>query len=94
MSYGLKVWDAAGVLTLDISDRLLRYWGSFPYSFTARSSVISIPGMSTDGTWAVGVVPASTSGFVYPILQANQCYLEGYIFDTGTKSGTVYVYRV
>lgn len=94
MSFGLKVWDASGVLTLDIIDRLPRYWGSYAFSFSTKSATVSVPGMSTDGTWAVAVVTSNTSGSVYPIIQAGQCYIEGYVFDTGVKSGNLYVYRI
>lgn len=94
MSFGLKVWDATGLLTLDVIDRLPRYWGSYSFSFASKFTTVAIPGMSLDGTWAVAVVPSNTSGSVYPIIQTGQCYLEGYVFDTNTKSGNLYIYRV
>ena len=54
MSYGLRVWDVNGNLTLDITNRLTRIWSTHSFSVAANSSQnIAIPGISTDGTWGV-----------------------------------------
>lgn len=91
MSYGLRVWDAAGNLTLDVSDRLSRYFGS--YSVTTNGHIdsqnISVPGIADDGTWAVRV---STGAFVE--------IFSGYLKVTQTASTatsettTVYVFQL
>ena len=38
MSYGLRVWDASGNLTLDVTDRLTRLVTSVTVSFTTSSN--------------------------------------------------------
>ncbi len=57
MSYGLRVWDASGNLTLDVTDRLTRFVTSATVYFTTSSNeadkYISIAGMQNDGTWFV-----------------------------------------
>ena len=44
MAYGLRVWNASGQLTLDISDSLTRLLGSVTVSGTG---VLNVPGFST-----------------------------------------------
>jgi len=52
MSQGLRVWNASGVLQLDITNRITRIHGTYSYSIAAGSNTtISVPGISTDGTW-------------------------------------------
>lgn len=61
MAAGLQVFDAAGELVLDVTDRMLAHHSSGevdtprgsgdPY-FTA-GAFVSVPGMSDDGTWMV-----------------------------------------
>ena len=57
MSYGLRVWDASGNITVDITDRLTRFVLSSTVSFTATSAeadkYIYVDGMIADGTWFV-----------------------------------------
>lgn len=74
MSYGLRVWNAAGTLTLDITDRLTRVHGVFPFTTPATSTAsvfVTVPGYTNDGTWAFFVthngVKVSVSGSVFQI---------------------------
>lgn len=67
MSYGLRVWNGAGQLRLEISDVLtrLRSTGSFTLARGATTS-ISVPGLTPDDSWVVIVtgpnVPIIYSG--------------------------------
>ena len=60
MSYGLKVWDASGNLTLDTTDRLTRFVTSItPGSISVSTTVsYSVPGIVDDGTWFLVVTPS------------------------------------
>lgn len=53
MSSGIKVWNAAGQVIIDVSDRLAYHHSTINLwnIGTRASSTISIPGYSTDGTW-------------------------------------------
>lgn len=52
MSYGLRVWDASGVLQIDVTNRITRIFGVYSFSVAAGSSTnVSVPGITTDGTW-------------------------------------------
>lgn len=52
MSYGLRVWDSSGALTLDVTNRITRIISSHAFSIGANSmQTISVPGITTDGTW-------------------------------------------
>lgn len=54
MSYGLRVWDAAGNVTVDITDRLTRIHGVYTLNVPANVSgwrSFPIPGLTLDGTW-------------------------------------------
>lgn len=54
MSQGLRVWNASGVLVLDITDRLTRIHGTYSANLSSVYQVeISVPGCRADGTWAV-----------------------------------------
>lgn len=63
MSYGLRTWDAAGVIELDAADRLVRVvsrWvvtaptlsNDLYESYTWHTSP-AIPGLVNDGTWFI-----------------------------------------
>lgn len=54
MSYGLRVWDSSGVLSLEITNRLSRFSSQHAFSFSSgiqQNQSISVPGITTDGTW-------------------------------------------
>lgn len=65
MSYGLKVWDQYGRQQVDISDRLFRLHGvyTFPDYSGQEYITISIPDVSTDGTWFVTAQAQSPAYF-------------------------------
>lgn len=58
MSYGLRVWDAGGNLTLDTTDRITRFVTSITPGTIAASTTVSysVPGIVDDGTWFL-IVP-------------------------------------
>lgn len=62
MTQGLQVWDASGVLVLEVTDRLTRFVASGSYQPPAAAGLqtvfVSVPGMANDGTW----VAIATSG--------------------------------
>ena len=53
MSNGLRLWDANGVMTLDVSDRLTRVVQNQDCSFAVGVTAVSfaVPGYVNDGTW-------------------------------------------
>lgn len=61
MSHGLRVWDANGNLTLDITDRLTRIVSTHSFSFfvpnetyvSEKSFNITVPNISANGAWFV-----------------------------------------
>lgn len=54
MSYGLEIWNAAGVKTLKTTDRLNRFVGQYDVYAPDNNPVsVSCPGMRNDGTWTV-----------------------------------------
>jgi hypothetical protein len=53
VAYGLQTWDANGNVTLTVTDRLTRFYGSFSFSTPSTSpytTFISIPG-AEPSTW-------------------------------------------
>ena len=62
MSYGLRVWDASGNLTLDVTNRITRVYSANSVYFATYDlqKTISHAGVSTDGTWFAA---ATTGGF-------------------------------
>lgn len=56
MSYGLEVWNSAGVKTMSTSDRVSRFVGQYVVQTPSTTPVaISVPGMRPDGTWSLFV---------------------------------------
>lgn len=56
MTQGLQVFDASGVIVLDVTDRLTRFIVSGSYQAPTGSSsfptvFVPVPGMANDGTW-------------------------------------------
>jgi hypothetical protein len=53
MSYGMRIWDASGNLTLDTTDRLTRFVTSITPGTIGPSVTVSyyVPGIADDGTW-------------------------------------------
>jgi hypothetical protein len=57
MSSGLRIWDASGNMTLEITDRLSRYIGLSPYFFPANVSSVFVN--------VAGAEPSSWFAFSY-----------------------------
>lgn len=55
MAYGIKVWDSSGNVTLDVTDRLTREYGTGSVYWEAFqvNNTITIPGITNDGTWFI-----------------------------------------
>jgi hypothetical protein len=58
MSYGMRIWDASGNLTLDTTDRLTRFVTSITPGTIAPQATVSysVPGIVDDGTWFLIVI--------------------------------------
>lgn len=63
MSVGIRAWDEAGNLILDLTDRLTKLVASGSGNFPTPDSVLTVPvaGMTDDGSWVV--------------IASNQCYV-------------------
>lgn len=76
MSYGLRVWNSSGVLTLDISERLSQVISYGTATVPAGSYVnVSVSGMAQNDGWFVFVCPLnfyepSDAGFnvLHPVI--------------------------
>lgn len=57
MAYGIKVWDSSGNVTLDVTDRLTREYGTGSVSWIEfqETNTITIPGITNDGTWFIKI---------------------------------------
>jgi hypothetical protein len=67
MSQGLKIFNAASQVILDIQDNLLRAYGTYTVNavdFGAQSGFVSVPGMARDGRWLV-ISGASSATYSY-----------------------------
>lgn len=52
MAYGLKIFNAAGAVRLDTSDRVARYVAHYTGTIAnGNSTTISVTGLLDDGTW-------------------------------------------
>lgn len=92
MSNGLRVFNSAGALAVDISSRLTRLITTLTYSVSAGGSVnISVTDTVNDGTWAVDCVPAL--GQFPPGVTINSGYITINNTDYSAHSGTLYVFR-
>ena len=54
MAQGLLIWDGAGNLKLNITDRITRFVGVYNFSVPPNTSYVPIyiSGIANDGTWA------------------------------------------
>lgn len=74
MTQGLQVFDAAGNIVLDVTDRLTRFIVSGSYQAPAGSPsfptvFVSVSGMINDGTWIA--VASSGPGSGNPVTITN-----------------------
>ena len=62
MAYGLRIWDASGILALDISDRITRVHSIHSLSAGPNTSTFyAESGVTADGSW--GATIGSVAGF-------------------------------
>jgi hypothetical protein len=65
MPYGIRIWDASGNLTLDVTDRITRWNNTITLaanSIPINSFVdFSVPGVTLDGTWFISAAFNTTS---------------------------------
>lgn len=85
MTYGLRCWNSAGQLTVDIADRLTRYHSSHtvtvgPSAFDYQGFV-SVPGMDTSDKWflftsvgGVALCRAQAGGFDWFITNSDRSF--------------------
>ena len=105
MSYGLRVWNANGVLTLDITDRITRYISTHPFSMRIPvdqwndnySLNVPVSGIATDGSWfVVGdyEYQSGTEQFSYTIFSGYvRVSIYSIRYDGGYTYGSFTVYR-
>jgi hypothetical protein len=66
MSYGLEVYNAAGVKVLGVDERCPRVHGNYTTPSVpaggGTTRFLSIPGMTTDGTWFVEAFSTQHNG--------------------------------
>ena len=88
MSQGIKVWDAAGQLILDVTDRLARYHSTIVLSSIAprTSGTFSVPGYALDGTWFFFIRNTSIAGClnIYEISGGFYVFNESYYSAYGS----------
>jgi hypothetical protein len=96
MSYGLKVWDEAGQLQLDTSDRLGRFQGSITLgSIPKRTSVnYSVPGYTLDGTWFCYLSNARSYAYISITEQAGNInvFNTDYVSSRGLEA-SIFIFR-
>ena len=90
MSYGLQVWDSAGVLSLDTTHRISRLVTTFSYSVSSPTSYnVAIAGMVNDGTWAAECIPQSGTLFSSGCSVLSTTIHTGYVTVQSNTSGYV-----
>lgn len=77
MSFGLKVWDENGVVTLDQLDRMGRYYAT-----------VTVPAIGGNSGVTVSVPGLTTSGFSYFLTYHPTVYIE-----IRMQEGGFYVYN-
>lgn len=98
MSYGLEIWDEAGVKTLSVTDRITRLHSIIPVSYNMLTwHAHHVTGMAPDGTWAA--IPLNyeiaikiVNGAV--MVQAREVPRYTHEQKAHMRSGTVIIFRV
>lgn len=90
MSNGLRVWNASGVMTLDVSDRLTRIVQNQDCSFAVGVTSVSfaVPGYVNDGTWGFVVSRA-----IARLTISGQTFTLTRFSSTAAETITVTVFR-
>ena len=93
MSYGLRVWDTSGNLTLDITDRLTRFVSSTVVSFTTTSpesdKYVYVTGLTNDGKWFV----SSSTFMVKTAIEPGRVAVRK-LHRSSTASSTITVFKI
>lgn len=90
MSYGLKVWDSSGNVTLDSTDQTFRYLGS--YAFTPSQTVDVVVSVSgADPATHFAACAASQSGLA--VVETNQIRIYPGFVSSGS-SDVVHLFRL
>lgn len=102
MSYGLKVWNSSGTVTLDTTDRVFRFFSSYTVpnaTFTEAIGFYSdvyVPGASADGTW-LGYMDNSPGSVVFSTNNARVIipFIIGspYPWDSASAGNLLHVFR-
>ena len=92
MSQGIKVWDAAGRVVVDISDRLPRFIGSYYFYIGAgaESTTISVPG-AVPGEW-YAFQPANSGNLCY--VNWGSIFINRHFADPAAEDGYIDVFAM
>lgn len=89
MAFGLIVYDASGNITVDITDRLTRHYGSFTISLGGnQSTFISLSGMTNNPSW---VFICNNDSFSFSAGSGGFTVKNTYF---QSSSGTLEVYKI
>ena len=93
MAAGLQIWNPAGVLRLEVTDRLSRFVQTFSLTPWSDSSTrfIAVSGMVDDGNWVV-TLPAPD--YSYSIGTGGITVRSNSVNFTGFTSVPVSLYRI
>lgn len=93
MSFGLRTWDEAGNIDIDVTTRLHRFHSKRTVTLQANTGTwarFSVPGLIDDGTWIVLVFKTYIAVNIAPgevLLRLDQP------FGPSSVTATFYVYR-
>ena len=93
MAHGIEIYDAAGAVTLTITDRITRLHAQYSYTgILSGTQTTSVPGISATDGWFVHCdsfthLPTIQNGSVL-VVKAP------YYFGSAPDSGVLYVFKV
>ena len=104
MSQGLRVWDASGVLSLDITNRLTKEHSTYSFSIPAYTPTFNIyvPGIENNGTWFVITIvspdPSKWYGYEPPQIETAigtsvVSLITHTKYQSSARSGRILVFR-
>lgn len=89
MSYGVRMRDAAGDITLELSDSTFRYMGFYNYAPSTSAEVfISIPGISP----ATHFASAEAPNYGFPAVESGGVRIYPGFFSAA--SSAIYLFRI
>lgn len=78
MSYGLRIWNAGGSVSLDVIDRITRSILTSTVTLAPDTQIfVAVSGMTTDGTWSI-IPPES---FVEATVQTGGILVKNHMLD-------------